>query len=228
MHNEALDAVYSAIKKNSSKIRCIDDLINTAQKGMNEYWWNKQISFDDRAIKKAFEKHDYKSYIIPKEKFLKILSSEGLTNKQLTFIDGYYSLMDKKMSLNDLKGTIAEMNAKAVKELVETDAKHVLALSSIVESSYEYHSKKKMEWMELVKSLPIEGKKDIKLSKTTMEEIDWNAVWMADVGAFAGAVISCAESLLFTVYPACVATYTAMVSSIVLLYEILTFLFSLI
>ncbi|MCX6167939.1 MAG: hypothetical protein NTX65_01255 [Ignavibacteriales bacterium] len=219
MHNEAMVAVYSAIKKNSSKIRCIDDLINTAQQGMNEYWWNKKISFDDQSMKKLFKKHDYKRYIISKEKFLKNLSDEGLNNKQLAFIDGFYSLIDKRMSPNDLKDTIAEMNERAVKELGETDAKHVLAVSSIVESSYEYHSKNSREWIELVKNLPIEGKKDNKLSKTSLAEIDLMAVIYADAAAFAGAVINCAESLLFTTYPACVAVYTSVVSATVLLVQ---------
>ena len=227
MHNAALDAVYSAIKKNSSKIRCIDDLINTAQQGFNEYWWDKKMSFDDQSMKKLFKNHDYKHYIISKEKFLKDLSDKGLNNKQLAFIDGYYSLIDKKMSLNDFKGNIVEMNERVVKELGETDAKHVLAFSSIVESSYEYHTKNNREWIELVKNLPLEGKKESKLSKTTLAEIDLWAVILADAAAFGSAVIACAESILFLTYPGCVAVYTSFVSAVVLLAQCIALLIEL-
>ncbi len=227
MHNEALDAVFLAIKKNSAKIRCIDDLINTAQKGMNEYWLNKKVFIDDQAIKKAFEKKDTKSIIIPKERFLKTLSDEGMTDKQLTFIDDYYSLLNKKLSVNDLKDTIASMNMKAMKEFGETDAKHILAFSSLAENSYEYHSKRSIEWMELVKSLPIEGIKGKNLSKTTMDEINWDVFWQADLGAFPGALFSCADTIIFGQYGTCVAAYTAMSSCMALLIEILLFFLSL-
>ena len=228
MHNEAMEAVYSAIKNNSSKIRCVDDLINTAQQGMNEYWWKKKMSFDDQSMKKVFEKHDYKRFIISKETFLKNLSDGGLNNKQLAFIDGYYSLIDKGMSINDLKNTIAGMNERAVKELGETDSKHVLAVSSIVESSYEYHNKNNREWIELIKNLPIEGKKEIKLSKPALPEIDLKVVLYADVAAFAGAVIECATMLLFYTYPGCVAVFTSVVSAAVLLVQCIELIIELI
>lgn len=226
MHNEALDAVYSAIKKNSSKIRSIDDLINTAQKGMNEYWWNKGMAFDDQEIKKTFEKHDYERYLISKEKFFKNMAEAGMNNQQLAYIEGYYSLIDKKMSLTDFKDTIIRMNEKADKELTKTDAKYVLGFSSIVESSYEYHFKNNSEWVELIKNLPIEGKKE-KLSKTTSEGIDLKAVAAADIAAFATAVIACAESFLFITYPGCVAVYTSLASAIVLLYQCIELLIEL-
>jgi hypothetical protein len=216
LHNEALDSTFSYIKNESKKIKTKDDILKISQKGIDQYFKNKNILVEEDYLYKSLEKIQSKEFQLVKLSLNPDYKSLGYSYRQIPFMKRLYCLMDKHLPISVMKDSIENINYQSFEILGELESVPILQTSSIMESSFEYHPTRGKDWYNLLAN--IMGKR---LNKTT-KEVNWEEVAQVDVIAMGGALFPCIGATIG--WGACVlaaGTYSSLVD---LLWQIIAIL----
>jgi hypothetical protein len=94
LHNEALDSTFSYIKNESKKIKTKDDILKISQKGIDQYFKNKNILVEEDYLYKSLEKIQSKEFQLVKLSLNPDYKSLGYSDRQIPFMKRLYCLMD--------------------------------------------------------------------------------------------------------------------------------------